>query len=426
MVNSTKIIATALFAISLTVALMGYAAKNPHGNLKIDCKQCHTTASWEVKQEKIPFQHSRTGFLLLGGHKFVDCMSCHQSLIFSEIGTACADCHTDVHRGQLGINCEDCHSSQNWENRSDVFEQHNASAFPLLGVHAITDCEACHVNQQQNEFANTPTDCEFCHQQELVATTSPNHIEEGLTSDCQRCHLPTANDWARASYKHRSAFVERGPHAKLPCSSCHSNNFSDISSDCYSCHAGDYNRTTDPNHIVFGFLTDCQLCHTDLQWDGARFDHLQMANFELRGAHSTIKCGQCHIDNQVNNLPRDCFGCHQSDFNTVTEPNHVTNNFDHDCLQCHTESVWSPATFDHNKTQFPLVGAHASVSCADCHTNGYSNLATDCFSCHENDFNAVSNPNHVTNNFNHDCMQCHDQAKWTPSSFDHNNTQFPL
>ncbi|KAA3615236.1 MAG: hypothetical protein DWQ05_14845 [Calditrichaeota bacterium] len=424
--DSIKYFTFFVVALVFAISFVAVPAENPHGKLKIDCNQCHTTATWNVKLNQIPFRHFRTGYLLLGAHRDVQCMSCHQSLIFSHIGTACIDCHVDVHRGQLGVNCADCHSTLNWENRREIFEQHNNSAFPLLGMHAITDCEACHVNQQQNEFANTPTDCEFCHQQELATTTNPNHREEGLTSDCQRCHRPTATTWTQATYRHQSAFIDRGAHANLPCASCHTENFADISADCFACHEKDYNSTTDPNHAVFGILTDCVLCHNDLRWDDAEFDHVQLANFELRGAHSKIKCGECHVNNQVTDLPRDCFGCHESEFNAVVEPPHDENNFDQDCLQCHTEFVWSPSTFDHNNTQFPLLGAHDKVSCVDCHSTGYATTPTDCFSCHQSDFNTVADPSHVDNKFDHDCLVCHNQSKWIPSTFDHNNTQFPL
>jgi nitrate/TMAO reductase-like tetraheme cytochrome c subunit len=110
----------------------------------------------------------------------------------------------------------------------------------------------------------------------------------------------------------------------------------------------------------------------------------------------------------------------------VTDPNHVQNNFSHDCTQCHSTSGWEPATFDHNQTQFPLTGAHLNLQCIDCHANGYTGTPTDCFSCHDNDYNSVTDPNHVQNNFSHDCTLCHSTNAWEPATFDHNQTQFPL
>ncbi len=426
----TKSISFFVLLVSLIISSIAFVkapAKNPHGKLKIDCKQCHTTATWKIDTAKIPFRHNRTGFILRGSHRMVKCMSCHESLVFSHVGSSCVDCHLDVHRGQLGINCSDCHSSVSWENRSKIFEQHNTSSFPLLGMHSITDCEACHVNQQQNEFANTPTDCEFCHQPEMARTVNPNHKAKGLTADCQRCHMPTAVAWDRATFQHQSPFIDRGAHASLECTACHSENFAEISSDCFFCHEDNYNNTTEPAHAVFGILTDCVLCHNEVRWEDALFKHLERANFELRGAHAKARCGQCHKNNKVTNLPRDCFGCHATDFNAVADPSHKTNNFDHECLQCHTEFVWTPSTFDHNNTQFPLIGAHRTVDCIGCHTTDYRiSLPQDCFSCHETDFTGVTDPNHLDNNFDHDCLVCHDQSKWTPAFYDHNNTRFPL
>ena len=78
------------------------------------------------------------------------------------------------------------------------------------------------------------------------------------------------------------------------------------------------------------------------------------------------------------------------------------------CATCHTTSGWSPATFDHAKTGFPLTGAHATVACAQCHVNNnYSSLPTDCYGCHKADFNGTNNPAHVAAGFPTNCAICH-------------------
>jgi hypothetical protein len=126
-------------------------------------------------------------------------------------------------------------------------------------------------------------------------------------------------------------------------------------------------------------------------------------------------------------MPIDCWSCHDTDFNAVQDPNHIANNFDHDCTQCHTTSAWEPANFDHAVSQFPLTGAHTTVACTDCHTSGYQvTLPIDCWSCHDTDFNAVQDPNHIANNFDHDCTKCHTTSAWEPADFRHEDTQFPL
>jgi hypothetical protein len=105
----------------------------------------------------------------------------------------------------------------------------------------------------------------------------------------------------------------------------------------------------------------------------------------------------------------------------------VTGKFPHDCLTCHTQTHWSPATFDHASTNFPLQGAHTSRACQDCHTNGnYQLVYSTCYQCHTADFNGANTPNHATNQFPHTCLNCHTQTAWQPSTFNHSSTSFTL
>src|SRR5512147_310345 len=78
---------------------------NPHGDLKVDCADCHTPDGWQVPDTLPKFSHAK-----------VACRSCHKTMVFSKVVTACADCHRDPHRGDLGFRCETCHTSRTWEN----------------------------------------------------------------------------------------------------------------------------------------------------------------------------------------------------------------------------------------------------------------------------------------------------------------------
>jgi hypothetical protein len=91
--------------------------------------------------------------------------------------------------------------------------------------------------------------------------------------------------------------------------------------------------------------------------------------------------------------------------------------------------MWIPSSFNHSTaTTFPLTGAHATVSCATCHLNGYAGeTPTDCVACHLIRYNATTNPNHKAAKFPTDCKICHTSTAWKPSTFNHNtNTTFPL
>ena len=105
---------------------------------------------------------------------------------------------------------------------------------------------------------------------------------------------------------------------------------------------------------------------------------------------------------------------------------HTQNNFDHSCLICHNTTAWQPSTFNHNTTGFPLTGAHIPLQCISCHANGYINTPADCYSCHQANYIGVADPNHVQDNFSHDCIQCHTTSNWTQVTFNHNLTAFPL
>ncbi len=115
-----------------------------------------------------------------------------------------------------------------------------------------------------------------------------------------------------------------------------------------------------------------------------------------------------------------------TDFNSTTDPNHVTGGFPLDCALCHDETAWANASFDHNTTAFPLMGSHVGVNCIECHANGYAGTPTACNACHMDDYNGTTQPNHATAQFSTDCAACHDETAWGNATFDHNTTAFPL
>jgi len=425
MSDKAKII-TIILTVLIT-AITGYAnIENPHGDIKWACDACHTTESWKELKKDMLFEHNETGFSLIGIHETIGCRQCHSNLKFEQIGVECTDCHTDIHRGQFGADCQLCHTPQDRQDRVDILKTHIERGFPLLGVHAITDCDACHISQGRDEYAGTPINCEGCHIANFEAADNPNHSLASFSLDCRHCHLPIASSWQDNIYRHTDAFQLTGAHALIDCNSCHTQRYSGTSAICFACHEPAYNGAADPPHVSLGFPTECEVCHNQVRWGDAVFDHVQASDFELRGAHALIDCNACHADNNYD-LPRDCFGCHQPDYQSTTDPDHAAGNFPTDCTMCHTESAWSPATFDHNITIFPLTGAHQTTPCQLCHINGqYAGTPADCWSCHENDYRDTNDPDHEVNNFSHDCSECHSTGGWDPATFNHDQTNFPL
>ncbi|MDZ7291448.1 MAG: hypothetical protein ONB44_07600 [candidate division KSB1 bacterium] len=424
-----KQVCTALFVLIACSRAEAQIAttNNPHGAIKIACSNCHTTKGWSPLRPDIKFKHEETGFVLEGQHALVECKQCHASLKFSNTPTACKVCHDDPHDGKHGSECTRCHTIHSWQDISKITFVHQASRFPLLGRHQHVGCDNCHVAQNENRFVNVPLNCAACHFQEYESTENPNHKLAGFPLRCEMCHSSAITSWENTSFVHTPRFPLVFGHAINSCVACHFSGFRGTSSACFSCHEADYQQTTNPNHMAGNFSHECQVCHNTVAWKGAfAVDH-DRTRFPLTGAHRAVACDLCHVNNRFAGTPLDCFSCHQKDFQRPTNPNHVAGNFSRTCTTCHTTSAWQPSIFDHNKTRFPLQGAHLAVACNSCHLNNrFAGTPADCYSCHQVDFQRPTSPNHMALNFSHDCTTCHTVNAWKPSTFDHDGRYFRI
>ena len=415
-------------AVAWIVALLGalgapaLAQQSPHGEMKITCNECHTTADWKVVRKNVRFDHSATGFPLLGVHARADCAQCHESSVFSRVATACADCHRDAHVGELGLDCAGCHDPRGWDVRSDFFAAHSKTLFPLVAGHARVDCEACHPGSPPRQFSAVPTDCVACHRADYLEAGSPAHA--GPPSDCRTCHSGGSESWTRSSFRHPDRFQLSGAHAGLTCDECHSGPVDTVSPDCFACHDDDYAATRDPNHATAGIPTVCAACHSTTSWTTGVFDHFT-TGFPLDGAHRNQPCAGCHAAGYAG-TPRDCYSCHRSDYDSTRDPSHASAGFGTGCQSCHTTTTWAGAEFNHSSTSFPLTGAHQSAACTSCHASGYAGTPTACYSCHRADYEGTTDPNHAGAGFPTTCQTCHTTSGWSGAAFDHALTSFPL
>jgi Zn finger protein HypA/HybF involved in hydrogenase expression len=419
--------ATALVLVPV-LALHGQSTSDqPHGDLKLDCAECHNPEKWVPVGKPPTFRHGTTGFALESAHAQVSCRGCHRTLEFNQVGTACADCHKDAHRGELGASCEACHTPATWTNQREMFQVHSRTRFPLFASHSRLDCTACHRNQQPYQYKTTPAECGNCHLPTYLGTTNPSHVQSGFSRRCEDCHNVTSPTWRSARFSHPESFPLAGGHSALACARCHtSGSYAGTSSACVSCHQATYAATTNPNHLAGRIPTTCENCHTIGSWRPAKFDHEQ-TRFPLTGAHSRTDCARCHAGGRYTGTPTDCYSCHQTNYASTTNPNHQASAFPTQCQTCHTTSAWRPATSDHNKTRFPLTGAHQRVDCARCHVGGrYTGTPTDCNSCHQANYAATTNPNHRSAGFPVTCQDCHTTSAWKPASFDHDGRYFPI
>ena len=69
---------------------------------------------------------------------------------------------------------------------------------------------------------------------------------------------------------------------------------------------------------------------------------------------------------------------------------------------------------------------HAMLPCLACHANGYTGTPTDCYSCHQQEYNNTTNPNHLAAGFPTDCETCHNTIVWTQTNWDHDTQYFPI
>jgi hypothetical protein len=391
---------------------------NPHGAISIPCQNCHTYVSWKPIRSNPEFNHDSTGYPLRGMHEKVACMQCHTNLVFKKVSTQCAECHADIHRRQFGANCESCHSVKGWQVNIQQIQNHQ-NRFPLVGAHALVECDQCHKNAAAGQFVGLSTACYSCHQQDFL-TPVINHVALNFPTTCETCH--TMNNFVSAKFDHLkyTGYALTGAHATLECTACHANNvFTGTSAQCYACHTSDYANSNNPPHVQLGLPRECGTCHSTTDWTNAKFDHNLYAHWPLTGKHAAVPCAQCHTNNSYVSTPTDCYSCHKGDFTGTTSPNHVTSGFPTDCSLCHTTSGWMPSSFNHS-TVFPLTGAHATVACAQCHTNGnYTTVPKDCYSCHTADFTGTNNPSHVSANFPHTCDTCHTTTNWLNATFNH-------
>jgi len=304
-----------------------------------DCEECHSVHGWQEIKRNITGHRNR--FPLMGAHSALQCESCHTNGavgLFRGLRTDCDFCHhedylnaqsVDHQQADFPLDCEFCHSMDSWYSG---FNHEAFTGFPLSGAHASLDCLECHTG---GNFQGTPANCVECHRQEYNETTNPNHIASGFPEDCSLCHSSVS--WMDAFFDHSGTqFPLTGAHVTLDCQDCHSSGqYVGLPSDCYACHAEDYNNTIDPSHIAAGFPQDCSECHTTSGWTGANFIHDQFPIYSGAHRNEWTACSDCHT-NPGNYTVFSCLSCHgrtETDSHHREVRDYVYNSAN--CYACH-------------------------------------------------------------------------------------------
>tara|TARA_R110002020_G_scaffold309301_1_gene525079 strand:- start:229399 stop:231114 length:1716 start_codon:yes stop_codon:yes gene_type:complete len=369
---------------------------DPHkGKLGSTCADCHSEATWQA----IEFDHFGTDFPLLGKHGAVACLSCHKNQVWGGLSAKCIDCHKadDPHEGRFGPDCASCHSADSW---TQTRFNHDQTGFSLIGKHASAECAECHGPGKPDP---APTTCVACHRSD--------DVHKGTNgAACADCHTP--KNWKTVSFDHsKTGFALLGAHKTTLCASCHTRPTSEWKppSTCIGCHTAD-----DRHDGLLGPL--CATCHEETSWTKVRFDHDRDTDFAIAGAHKAATCASCHkVPVNQKAPPVSCVGCHRTD-----DPH--KGQLGDGCAQCHNEQSWTEnVKFNHEFTDFPLLGAHAAATCGDCHaTKAYLDASKECASCHQD-------KDVHKGGLGAECGQCHNPVSWSRWSFDHTRqTSFPL
>src|ERR1700730_6388848 len=327
-----------LFALAIAIPAVAQRqpGRSPHGPLTIPCENCHTNTSWAPIRAIPEFNHNTTRYPLRGMHEKVACAGCHTKPVFTDVGKNCADCHADIHRAQFGSKCAQCHTVQGWQVSVQSIQQH-LNRFPLLGAHAVVECQQCHKNAAVGNYLGLSTTCLSCHMTDWQKTTNPAHQSAGAEfglANCTTCH--SFDTWLNAKFNHNSTGVAlTNGHANVACALCHINNNYNLTiapTDCGNsgCHLTTWQQTTNPVHPSAGpafALANCTTCHTTASWTTATFNHAT-TGFLLTNGHANVACGSCHTNNNYNltTAPTDCgnSGCHLTTWQQTNNPVHPT------------------------------------------------------------------------------------------------------
>jgi hypothetical protein len=322
----------------------------------------------------------------------------------------CTNCHSLGERGVSNEKCLGCHELL----RKRIAER--------AGFHATVEpqnCAECHKDHFGVDFALVRLD-----------TTSFDHAEVGYQLAEAHSKLPCGDCHQRQLINDPEVRSLKGEHGALD------RTFLGLGTTCVACHEAD-----DPHAQQFGGRA-CQECHTETVWDGAeRFDHDQ-SDYRLTGLHRRVDCEDCHRPSTAGAAAEyvryaglnttSCSSCHEDVHRGRMEGT---------CAGCHTTAGWHrlnrsrfESRFDHEATEFSLVGRHADIECESCHGrrraereglrlsfgratrgNAYPTPeAADCLSCHL-DFHQSVFQQSVGGPL---CQNCHTQTDWLPTTYD--------
>ncbi len=417
-----------------------------HGSadvLQKKCSECHSEHHGRnfriVNFNPDGFNHSKTGFELVGKHAKLKCNECHKPDFIADsktksrkntylgLNTACVSCHVDQHQGTLGTNCQKCHTNDSFKPASKF--DHKTAKFALTGAHQKVDCAKCHVMEQRNgknfqkftglNFGN----CTPCHQ---------DFHKGKFGNNCTSCHVSESFKVIKNidRFDHsKTNYPLLSKHLEVKCLDCHKGglNVKPKYDKCISCHTDYHKGEFTKNNI----LTDCSECHTveNFSFTSYTIQRHSTTSFALTGSHLAIPCQSCHQKNDKWKFKIEgskCLNCHKNVHGDSIERKIKSGQ---NCELCHSTEKWSAVTFNHELTGYKLLGMHLKQNCSKCHTSKNESAGikidfitnSECVTCHKDIHVGQFTENGIVN-----CRRCHNFDNWKPNLFDHSKTAFPL
>ncbi len=409
-----------------------------------NCAECHGEhfgRDFEIiRFDEKTFKHDLAGYKLEGKHTKIKCADCHKtefiknkisqkkSETFLGLGTECLSCHNDYHQNTLSNDCVSCHTQNAFQPASGF--NHNNTKFTLTGAHKKVDCIFCHKIENQNgipfqEFSGVAFEnCTSCHE---------DVHNNKFGSDCRKCHTEVSFQKVKSlsSFNHeKTDYPLVGMHRFVDCKSCHKGSYTKAvkHNRCIDCHSDFHENQLEKN----GNLPDCSECHSVETFSPSFYsiEKHNQTNFPLDGSHLATPCFVCHkTENKwyFGNRGTRCVDCHENIHENYLDEKYMP---DANCNTCHSNSVWNEILFEHENTNFPLLGKHEKASCRDCHfkedlggliIQQFKTLDASCENCHV-DIHFKQFELGLEN----DCERCHSFNNWKPEKFNHNNARFKI
>ena len=137
-------------------------------------------------------------------------------------------------------------------------------------------------------------------------------------------------------------------------------------------------------------------------------------------------CSSCHVQFDRGRQRQLCLDCHTEiaeDLATGTGFHTLSPDVgERECGTCHTDHGGRDADivgldvdrFDHDLTDFKLLGSHIEVECESCHLpeQTFHEAALECVSCHRDDDRHMGHLGDA-------CADCHTETAWDDVTFDH-------